>query len=162
MKNAPESTRGAPPKRGSTASAIINVRVDVDRKNPYTRFAKKRRTGDKTLAGLVIETLDTATDYRRNENNENHINLTNTMKFKIVLNERSNSKTSTLAEGLDRDEAIKLAPSFFAAAKAAPSEVTSLEVVECDTRSIQDAVMDDAISAPEIAARHDFEFGEPI
>ncbi len=64
MKAEPKSeTRGAPPKRGATASAIINVRVDADRKNHYTRFAK-RRTGDKTLAGLVIETLDAATGYR--------------------------------------------------------------------------------------------------
>jgi len=61
-------TRGAPPKRGATASAIINVRVDADRKNHYTRFAKKRRTGDKTLAGLVIETLDAATGYREGAN----------------------------------------------------------------------------------------------
>lgn len=64
----PEATRGAPPKRGATASAIINVRVDADRKNHYTRFAKKRRTGDKTLAGLVIETLDAATGYREGTN----------------------------------------------------------------------------------------------
>jgi len=64
MKAEPASTRGAPPKRGATASAIINVRVDTDRKNHYTRFAKKRRDGDKTLAGLVIETLDAATGYR--------------------------------------------------------------------------------------------------
>ncbi len=63
MKTRPEPTRGAPPKRGATASAIINVRVDVARKNHYTRFAK-RRTGDNTLAGLVIETLDAATGYR--------------------------------------------------------------------------------------------------
>lgn len=61
-------TRGAPPKRGATTSAIINVRVDVDRKNHYTRFAKKRRAGDKTLAGLVIETLDAATGYREGTN----------------------------------------------------------------------------------------------
>lgn len=63
-----EPTRGAPPKRGATASAIINVRVDVDRKNHYTRFAKQRRKGDKTLAGLVIETLDAATGYREGPN----------------------------------------------------------------------------------------------
>ena len=63
-----EPTRGAPPKRGATASAIISVRVDAARKNHYTRFAKKRRDGDKTLAGLVIETLDSTTGYRRNEN----------------------------------------------------------------------------------------------
>lgn len=62
--------RGAPPKRGATASAIINVRVDADRKNHYTRFAKKRRTGDKTLAGLVIETLDAATGYREGTNDQ--------------------------------------------------------------------------------------------
>ena len=68
MKSEPESTRGAPPKRGATASAIINVRVDADRKNYYTRFAKKRRAGDKTLAGLVIETLDAATGYREGTN----------------------------------------------------------------------------------------------
>lgn len=61
-------TRGAPPKRGATASAIINVRVDVARKNHYTRFAKNRRSGDKTLAGLVIETLDKATGYREGTN----------------------------------------------------------------------------------------------
>ena len=66
----PEATRGAPPKRGATASAIINVRVDADRKNHYTRFAKKRRTGDKTLAGLVIETLDAATGYREGTNDK--------------------------------------------------------------------------------------------
>jgi hypothetical protein len=64
MKNAPESTRGAPPKRGATASLFIHVRVDAARKNHYTRFAKKRRVGDKSLAGLVIETLDAATGYR--------------------------------------------------------------------------------------------------
>lgn len=68
MNKEPEPTRGAPPKRGATASAIINVRVDADRKNHYTRFAKKRRTGDKTLAGLVIETLDAATGYREGTN----------------------------------------------------------------------------------------------
>lgn len=66
--NKSEPTRGAPPKRGATASAVINVRVDADRKNHYTRFAKKRRTGDKTLAGLVIETLDAATGYREGAN----------------------------------------------------------------------------------------------
>ena len=66
-------TRGAPPKRGATASAIINVRVDVDRKNHYTRFAKKRRDGDKTLAGLVIESLDAATGYSESM----HIQLNN-------------------------------------------------------------------------------------
>ena len=53
MKTEP-ATKGAPPKRG----------VDEARKNHYTRFAKKRRDGDKTLAGLVIETLDAATGYR--------------------------------------------------------------------------------------------------
>lgn len=58
-----EPHRGAPPKRGATASAIIHVRVDMDRKNHYTRFAKKRLTGDKTLAGLVIDTLDAVTSY---------------------------------------------------------------------------------------------------
>ena len=63
-----EPTRGAPPKQGATASAIINVRVDADRKNHYTRFAKKRHDGDKTLAGLVIETLDAATGYREGTN----------------------------------------------------------------------------------------------
>lgn len=63
MKSEP-TTRGAPPKRGATASAIIHVRVDEERKNHYTRYAKKRRDGDKTLAGLVIETLDAATGYR--------------------------------------------------------------------------------------------------
>lgn len=63
MKTEP-ATKGAPPKRGATASAIIHVRVDEARKNHYTRFAKKRRDGDKTLAGLVIETLDAATGYR--------------------------------------------------------------------------------------------------
>lgn len=69
MKPEPKSeTRGAPPKRGAPASAIINVRVDADRKNHYTRFAKKRRDGDKTLAGLVIETLDEATGYRKGTN----------------------------------------------------------------------------------------------
>jgi len=40
----------------------------MERKNHYTRFAKKRRTGDKTLAGLVIETLDATTGFGRNEN----------------------------------------------------------------------------------------------
>lgn len=59
-----ETTRGAPPKRGATASLMIHVRVDEARKNHYTRFAKKRKTEDKTLAGLVIETLDAATGYR--------------------------------------------------------------------------------------------------
>ena len=54
--NPVEPTRGAPPKRGVTATAIINVRVDVGRKNHYTRFAKKRRDGDKTLAKFC-ETL---------------------------------------------------------------------------------------------------------
>lgn len=68
IKNAPEPTRGAPPKRGATASSIINVRVDAARKNHYTRFAKKRRDGDKTLAGLVIEALDAATGYRKGTN----------------------------------------------------------------------------------------------
>jgi hypothetical protein len=67
--NPDELTRGAPPKRGATASAIINVRVDADRKNHYTRFAKNRRTGDKTLAGLVIETLDAATGHLEGTNN---------------------------------------------------------------------------------------------
>jgi hypothetical protein len=38
--------------------------VDADRKNHSPLFAKKRRDGDKTLAGLVIETLDAATGYR--------------------------------------------------------------------------------------------------
>lgn len=65
-----EPTRGAPPKRGATASAIINVRVDADRKNHYTRFAKKRRCGDKTLAGLVIETLDAVTGYCEGTNTQ--------------------------------------------------------------------------------------------
>ena len=65
----PESTRGAPPKRGAhAASAHLHIRLDVERKNHYTRFAKKRRTGDKTLAGLVIETLDATTGFVRNEN----------------------------------------------------------------------------------------------
>ena len=59
-----EPTRGAPPKRGATASAFIHLRVSADRKSHYTRFAKKRRDGDKSLAGLVIETLDAATGYR--------------------------------------------------------------------------------------------------
>lgn len=64
MKNEPLPTRGAPPKRGATASSFIHLRVSADRKSHYTRFAKKRRDGDKTLAGLVIETLDAATGYR--------------------------------------------------------------------------------------------------
>jgi hypothetical protein len=64
MKNEPTPTRGAPPKRGATATLMIHVRVDEARKNHYTRFAKKRQDGDKTLAGLVIETLDAATGYR--------------------------------------------------------------------------------------------------
>lgn len=68
MKNDPTSTRGAPPKRGATASASINVRVDADRKNHYTRFSKKRHDGDKTLADLVIATLDAATGYREGTN----------------------------------------------------------------------------------------------
>lgn len=62
--NDEQPTRGAPPKRGATASAMIHVRVDAQRKNHYTRYAKTRRGGDKTLAGLVIETLDAATGYR--------------------------------------------------------------------------------------------------
>lgn len=66
-----EPTRGAPPKRGATASAIINVRVDADRKNHYTRFAKKRSGEDKTLAGLVIEALDAATGYTPQANEKN-------------------------------------------------------------------------------------------
>ena len=63
---APErGRRGAPPKRGvESASSFIHLRVSADRKSHYTRFAKKRRDGDKTLAGLVIETLDVATGYR--------------------------------------------------------------------------------------------------
>ena len=70
MKAEPKSeTRGAPPKRGAhAASAHLHIRLDGERKNHYTRFAKKRLTGDKTLAGLVIETLDTTTGFRRNEN----------------------------------------------------------------------------------------------
>lgn len=68
--NSTEPTRGAPPKRGATASSIINVRVDVARKNHYTRFAKQRRDGDKTLAGLVIESLDAATGYREGTNTQ--------------------------------------------------------------------------------------------
>ena len=72
MKNDNEPTRGAPPKRGSTASLIIHVRVDEARKNHYVRYAKARRTGDRTLAGLVIETLDTATGFVRNENVQDH------------------------------------------------------------------------------------------
>jgi len=64
-----QPTRGAPPKRGAhAASAYLHIRLDVERKNHYTRFAKKRRTGDKTLAGLVIDTLDAATCFVRNEN----------------------------------------------------------------------------------------------
>lgn len=59
-----EPTRGAPPKRGATASTFIHLRVSTARKNHYTRFAQKRRDGDKTLAGLVIETLDAETGYR--------------------------------------------------------------------------------------------------
>jgi len=65
----PQPTRGAPPKRGAhVASAHLHIRLDMERKNHYTRFAKNRCTGDKTLAGLVIETLDATTGYGRNEN----------------------------------------------------------------------------------------------
>jgi hypothetical protein len=38
--------------------------LDVRRKNHYTRFAKQAGTDDKTLAALVIATLDAATGYR--------------------------------------------------------------------------------------------------
>jgi hypothetical protein len=65
MTNTPsESTRGAPPKRGATASAHLHIRLDLRRKNHYTRFAKQAGTDDKTLAALVISTLDAATGYR--------------------------------------------------------------------------------------------------
>jgi len=65
MTNTPsDPPRGAPPKRGTTASAHLHIRLDVRRKNHYTRFAKQAGTDDKTLAALVIATLDAATGYR--------------------------------------------------------------------------------------------------
>ena len=64
MKAEPETTRGAPPKRGATASAYITIRVDPARKDHFVRFAKKRINGDRTLAGFAIELLDAATGYR--------------------------------------------------------------------------------------------------
>ena len=59
----PESTRGAPPKRGETASEHIHLRAGGKRKSHYVRFAKKQ-TGDKTLASWIFTTLDKASGYR--------------------------------------------------------------------------------------------------